>query len=367
MKNAGLSLQKLIIISFVLIMLIYLGLFVFLLGFGYQLFIVFVIFSLVGIGSILISSHFIKKMIGLLYESVVDINGAEALRKHQETEKEKLILIADQTELELKDLMRISIEKESLSSIGSLVSGITHEINTPLGVSLTAASFLEEIRNSNKNLLEEGLMTRDDFVRFFDKTSKATIILTSNISRALELAKSFEIISVNQRNEGKTSFVLFEFIETVLVSLRHEYKNKEIKFNVVCPRELVITSYLSAFAHILTNLIMNSIIHGFKDQTKGNIRIEAFKQNNNLFLTVSDDGSGIPVENMGRVFDPFFTTNRVASSGGLGLSLVYNIVGNQLGGSIRCDSRTAAGTTFTIEIPLGGDEINGRPMEWERH
>ena len=243
-----------------------------------------------------------------------------------------------------------------MASLGSLVSGIAHEINTPLGIGVTTASYLEQINNENRLKLTTGKMSRDGLLQFMENLDESITILNTNLYRAAELIKSFKQIAVNQSSELQVKFNLSEYIQAVLISLKHAYKNKNYIFDVDCPKSLLLYSYPGTFSQILTNLIMNSITHGFKGRAAGIVRIQAEATVHSVRLTYSDNGQGIPAANLSRIYDPFFTTNREHGGSGLGLNIVYNLVTTQLGGTIHCTSYPDQGTTFVIEWPLARKE-----------
>jgi len=267
----------------------------------------------------------------------------------QETEKlEQLVHVRTE---ELKEALRELMDKEKLASLGSLVSGVAHEINTPLGVALTAASYLESTNRESKKLLLEENMTRSDFQHYMEVSEETSLIINTNLQRAAELIKSFKMISVNQNIEGKSTFDLSDYLQSVILSLKHEYKNSNIQIQIHSDQKCMINSYSSAYFQIFTNLIMNSITHGFKDKSTGAIDITLNKTEKELTVIYTDNGSGISQDIIHRIYEPFFTTNRNFGGSGLGLSIVYNIVTGTLGGKIVCESIPDKKTSFTINIP----------------
>lgn len=278
------------------------------------------------------------------------ITAQEQIAELHAKEKERLAQQVEQKTEELNRAMSELLDKEKLASLGSLVSGISHEINTPLGVAVSAASLLET--NSEKAILEiqKGKITKDNLIQYMNSVDETATILSNNLKRASDLVKSFKNIAVNQSSETKLHFNIYDYIQSVLLSLKHEYKGRDHTFEIICNKELRLYSYSGAFSQILTNLIMNSIIHGFKEIKGGHIRIEVAESKDNIKLIYTDDGVGMPEEVRKRVFEPFFTTNRNQGGSGLGLNIVYNLVTGQLGGKISCYSSPEKGTTFTIEL-----------------
>lgn len=279
------------------------------------------------------------------------IEAEEEIKKLHDEEKERLEVIVQEKTEELKDVMKELMDKEKLASLGSIVSGIAHEINTPLGVAVSAASYMETTNNENIKLIEEGRFSRTSFNKYIEAMEETATILNTNLSRAAELVKSFKLIAVNQSVEVKTYFNMLDYIKNVLISLKHEYKNTNVRFSIECPENLVLNSYSGDYSQIFTNFIMNSLIHGLKGKDNGVITIRIVEKEENIIITYYDNGNGITPENQKRVFEPFFTTNRSDGGSGLGLSVVYNIVTGHLGGKIACYSKIDEGTTFIIEIP----------------
>ncbi len=269
--------------------------------------------------------------------------------------QDALKILIDEKDERIAYVLRELVEKEKQASLGSLVSGIAHEINTPLGVSVTAASYVEENNRKIAQKFESDDMTEQDFVLYLNKMTETATILKSNLERAVALVQSFKAIAVGQHIEEKVVFNLYEYIEMILLSLKHEYKSKGHQFDIVCDRSLMIKTYPGAISHILTNLIMNSITHGFGKTHHGHVTIEVIQKGSLLTLVYSDNGKGIPKAFLPQIYDPFFTTNRGSGGSGLGLNVVYNIVVSQLDGRIQCESELDAGVTFKIEFKI--DEV----------
>lgn len=271
--------------------------------------------------------------------------------------QEKLVLetaVAERT-AELELTMQELISREKLASLGSLVSGISHEINTPLGVSVTAASFMDEANERMKHLMRDNAITKNDFVRYVETMEESVTILNTNLVRAAELIKSFKEIAVNQSTEELISFNVREYIQTIITSLKHEYKHTEHKFDIQCDSGLIVTSYPGAWSQILTNFIINSLRHGFSKRDQGTMRIEVFLEGQDIVMVYSDNGRGIDAAHQKHVFDPFYTTSRGDGGSGLGLSIVYNLVTGLLKGKISLESEVEKGVKFVITMPLNDD------------
>lgn len=242
------------------------------------------------------------------------------------------------------------IESEKIAALGSLVAGVSHEINTPVGVSLTAASYLDSVNKNIVELIYNSKLTKKELIDYVDSVKETTEILNINLERAVKLIQSFKDIAVDRSTDKLKEIYLKDYINTIILSLKHEYKNKNIVFKVDCDDTLKIKTYPGEFSQVITNLIMNSLIHGFKNKTRGSIIIAVYNDIDSIKLEFEDDGAGIQSDLLPKIFNPFFTTNRGGGSTGLGLSVVYNILKSKLEGDIECISSLDNGTKFTIRI-----------------
>ncbi len=244
------------------------------------------------------------------------------------------------------------VEVEKMAALGMLVAGVAHEINTPVGVGVTAASHLEQKTRTFKNLYQENRMTRSDMENYLNTAIDSTDIILRNLLRAAEQIRNFKQVAVDQSSSETRQFNLKTYIDGLLISLHPELKRTHHKVTVHCPEDLEIFSYPGAFSQLLTNLILNSLIHGFEGIDRGEIVLEITQAPERLQLHYRDNGKGITEDAQRHIFEPFYTTKREQGSSGLGLYIVYNLVTQKLGGAIRCESAPGGGTTFVIQIPL---------------
>ncbi len=244
------------------------------------------------------------------------------------------------------------INSEKMIALGGLVAGIAHEINTPIGVSVTAASYLSERSEELMGLYMDGKLKRTDMQSYFETSLETIKILSLNLKRASDLINSFKQIAVDQSIEEKRRFKLKEYIDEVLLSLNPKLRKTMIKVSVNCPDDLEIYGQAGALSQIVTNLIVNSLTHAYNYGDTGYITIDIYLEDNMVNFIYSDDGSGIEQKNIGKIFDPFYTTRRGRGGTGLGLNVVYNIVTQEYGGNIKCASEPGKGTVFTIKFPL---------------
>jgi signal transduction histidine kinase len=244
------------------------------------------------------------------------------------------------------------IQSEKLVSLGGLVAGVAHEINTPLGVSVTAASYLRERSNNLNEMFQSGKLKRLDLEKYIEMSDETTNILLLNLNKASNLISSFKQIAVDQTVEEKRTINIREYVDEILLSLNPKLKKTRVNVQVFCPVDLEIYTFPGGLSQIITNLLVNSLVHAYNDEDQGYISINILKNENILELIYSDDGKGIEKEDLGKIFDPFFTTKRGSGGTGLGLNIVYNIVTQKYGGSIKCESELGKGTTFIFRIPL---------------
>jgi len=283
------------------------------------------------------------RIVGSHTDVTENVHAAEAVRSAR-----------DEAERALQDLKEAQvqlIQSEKMAALGSLVAGVTHEINTPVGIALTGASLLAEKARKLRGLFEAGTMRRGDFADFMDTADEATHLMLLNIERAARLIQSFKRIAVDQASEERRVFELNDYIHEVLRSLGVRIRRSGHAVSVVCPETLTLDSYPGAFSQILTNLVMNSLIHGYDVGRQGALRIAVAEEADEVVLAYADDGKGIAPEVQGRVFEPFFTTCRDIGGSGLGLNIVYTLVTRTLRGHVRLDSVPGAGATFTLRFP----------------
>jgi signal transduction histidine kinase len=259
---------------------------------------------------------------------------------------------------ELQEVQDLLVESGKMALLGELVAGVAHEINTPIGVSLTVSSFIEkEVKLLIKKVEAENL-TKKEFLDFLDKMDEASGNIVRNLLRAGELIASFKQVAVDQSSQSVRRFNLKEYVDETVMNLHSQYKHRNIEIVNSCDEDLFIVSYPGAYAQILTNLVMNSLIHAFDDHDDGVITISANLVDKNIRLIFHDDGHGIPETYIKKVFNPFFTTKRGLGGTGLGLNITYNISVNILKGNITCTSTQESGTTFVLEVPYHHPDID---------
>ncbi len=252
----------------------------------------------------------------------------------------------------LRKTQKQLVETEKMASLGGLVVGVAHEINTPVGVGITMASFLEDRTRDYAELYAAGRITRSDFLNYLDTVGEGSKTILENLNRAADMIKNFKKVAVDRAGEPRMRFNLGKHVEGVVIAAKSEYKTLNHKIVVNIPDDIHVDSFPDCLAEIVRALLDNSVIHGFGFRDTGEIIIEAFTSGKNLVVIHSDDGEGMGDEEVGMIFEPFFTTKRGQGGIGLGMHIVYNMVTHVLMGRIKCESYKGRGTTFVIEMPL---------------
>ncbi|MGL1893638.1 MAG: PAS domain-containing sensor histidine kinase [Spirochaetaceae bacterium] len=285
-------------------------------------------------------------------KKILEIN--EKLKLH----KENLEIIVDSRTFELQESLKNLeetkdklVESEKLSSLGGLVAGVAHEINTPVGIGVTAASFLVGETQEFQKLFNESSITKKNMEDYLSQTILTGNIILQNMNKASNLVTSFKQIAVDRTTDGKRSFFIKEYIEEVLLSIHYEIKQSKHEINIYCENDFYITSFPGVLSQILTNLIFNSFIHGLEDIEKGVIDINITNEKELFIIEYKDNGCGIKPDLLSKIYEPFYTTKRANGGTGLGLNIVYNLISSKLNGSIDCISELNKFTKFILRIP----------------
>lgn len=274
-----------------------------------------------------------------------DLN-AKNIELNREVEERRL------TEDNLRRAQEELIASEKLAALGGLVAGIAHEINTPVGIGVTAASHLSDTIKEFRSFYQSGNMRRSDLERLLETIERLNGMVEENLHRASRLIRSFKEVAVDQTADDVREIVLKEYVDHVVTSLSPKLRNRPIQ--VLTDGIDPVISLKTApgpISQILTNLIVNSLVHAFEPEEAGTIRIATRVSGQDLELDYSDNGKGIAPEHLKKIFDPFFTTKREHGGSGLGMHLVYNIVTKKYLGKIRCESTPGEGVNFHISFP----------------
>jgi len=249
--------------------------------------------------------------------------------------------------LERQTRERVEIEK--MQARGTLVAGVAHEVNTPVGVGVTAASHLHATILELERMKKAGPLAPDELETFLADGKEASALILANLQRAASLILSFKRVAADSSNEERRRFDVRECIDAIIASLSPRLKRTKIAVEVDCPEGIVVDGYPGHFSQTIANFTLNSIQHAFDPGAAGRIAIRAREEGGRLRLVYEDDGRGIPEEHLGRIFEPFFTTSRESGGTGLGLHIVYNAV---TGGKVSASNRPVGGAICTVEIPM---------------
>ena len=287
-------------------------------------------------------------------QQIRDIN--QQLESRVKSRTEKLELANRELAEAMNSLQQTKSElvrSEKMAALGSLVAGVAHELNTPIGNSVTVASTLQDqTETTYKAVLGPGVR-RSEILEYLDSVARGTELLMRNLGTARELVAGFKQVAADQASNQRRQFNLKETVEGILATLAPMYK--KTPFTMACEIDagIVMDSYPGPLGQMLTNFVTNALTHAFEGRTAGSMRLTCTRHGEaEVELRFSDDGAGIPEEHRNRVFDPFFTTKLGRGGSGLGLNIVYNIVTSILGGTIVLESEVGKGTSFIVVLPL---------------
>ncbi|MEG4859759.1 ATP-binding sensor histidine kinase [Microcoleus sp. K1-B6] len=256
-----------------------------------------------------------------------------------------------QTLEDLKSAQNKLVESEKMAALGGLVAGVAHEINTPIGIGITAASLLAEKATKFFEVYSNGQIKRSELEKFLDTAVQSSNMILSNLTRAADLIHSFKEVAVDQSSELKRTFNVKNYLEEILTSLSAKLKRTKHKIEIKCDENIVVDSYPGVVCQIVTNLVLNSLIHAYDVEDEGVLAFDFKLEGDRLIFEYADNGKGIDPENLSKIFEPFFTTKRGQGGTGLGLHIIYNLVTQKLKGTISCTSQVNKGTRFMIEFP----------------
>lgn len=288
-------------------------------------------------------------------QRLIELNARKLAQEQLQTLNESLTAQIEETRsalLRLQQTQAQLVQSEKLASLGSLVAGIAHEVNTPVGVGVTAASTLRNAAAVMRKRIAANDMTRSDFERFLSVMDNGTGLVLNNLQRAAGLIQSFKRVAVDQSSDERRRLDVKAYVKEVLTSLSPQLRHNDVEVAVAGPDGLVVDSYPGSLAQIVTNLATNAVMHAFPPGRTGNrCDITLRPDGDAIEMTFTDNGVGVPAEHLPRIFDPFFTTRRNSGGSGLGLHIVYNLVAQRLRGTIEVFSEAGAGARFVIRIP----------------
>ncbi|MFZ5571033.1 MAG: ATP-binding protein [Thermodesulfobacteriota bacterium] len=309
-------------------------------------------------------SFLVLSSMAFIFESTRFIYQERLNREHSQLQEEQRKLAAAKNRAEranealltsmetLRMTQQQLIQTEKMASLGRLVAGVAHEINTPLGIGITAASFLEDISRKLQAQFVSGKMTRTDLEKYIHKNTETSSMILSNLDRAALLVKSFKQVAADRTSETVRKFNLKTYMDQLLCSLQPKIRTTRHMIVMHCPEHIEMESYPGAISQMVTNLIMNSLVHGFDGVAQGEIRMDFRSEGGWISFCYTDNGRGMDKGTLEKIYDPFFTTKRTYGGTGLGMSILYNLVSHSLGGSIECTSTPEQGVVFLIRIPV---------------
>ena len=273
-------------------------------------------------------------------------------RVQQRARLDAALLTAESALLRQREMQDILVHAEKKAALSDLVAGVAHEINTPVGVALSAATYLDDQTRQTAATYAAGDLSEEELTEYFATARQAAQLMTLNSQRAADLIHSFKQMAVDQVGGERRRFDLATFIDEVVLSLRPVLKKSAAAVQVRCPPAITLDSFPGALSQVLTNLVMNTLEHAFAPGQPGQIAISAqLMTDDKVMLRYHDNGKGIPGELHMRVFEPFFTTRRDTGGSGLGLSVVSNIVQQSLQGTVTLYSAAGEGCTFLLRLP----------------
>lgn len=281
-------------------------------------------------------------MYGNMFESTKNLALGEAALRNQELQQ--AIQRLNQTREQL-------VQQEKLASLGALVAGVAHELNTPIGNALTTSSSLGDAARQLQDSVERGELRKSVLVEFLKNAEAMNDLVVRSCERAATLITSFKQVAVDQTSEQRREFEVLPLVEDNVNALRPSFKHAAVHIVLEIPGGIRCNSYPGPLGQVLVNLVQNAVIHGFADRRGGTIRVSAQADGAWVQMAVEDDGLGMSEEVRAHIFDPFFTTRLGQGGSGLGLSVSQNIMAMVLGGSIQVQSRPGEGTRFVLRFP----------------
>jgi signal transduction histidine kinase len=266
---------------------------------------------------------------------------------------------ARETLKQLKEAQSTLIQTEKLAALGSLVAGIAHELNTPIGNALVVASTLQDrVTEITKQRSHGASLPEADLEQFFNVSRTGAELVMRNLTNAADLINNFKQVAVDRTSANRRRFELTQVVEEVLATLHHMIKSRPVTVVTKIEQDLQMDSYPGSIGQVISNLFINALLHGIGDRASGSILIRAARvEKDAVAIEFSDDGNGIAEDHLDKVFNPFFTTRLGQGGSGLGLNIVYNTVTELLGGSISVTNGPQGGASFHMVLPLNAPGI----------
>lgn len=294
-----------------------------------------------------------------IFSAFVDITDrriAEASLERLNAELEQRVAERTQSLSEALDILRRAqdelVQSDRFASLGALVAGVAHELNTPIGNAVLIATTLSKELGALQTAFSSGELRKSELEAFIVDTTRAMSLVEQSLAQARDLVASFKQVAIDQSSERRRSFSLSAVVRDICETVRPGIRGESWRLETDLAYDVQMDGYPGPLGQVITNLVQNAFFHGLQENTPGVVRIETRVIDESLVeVAVWDNGRGIPPENLGRIFDPFFTTRLGQGGSGLGLSIVYRLVTTLLGGRISVDSSTGVGTRFAVTLP----------------
>ena len=286
--------------------------------------------------------------VGLLGMSLLVLTGAKYHSDESSVKLQAMVERLQQTQGQL-------VESEKMAALGGLVAGFAHELNTPIGIAITASSTLKsDIQRIAPLIAQSDQLSGDEAERTVSRLMEASSMVLESLQRSGNLISSFKQVSVDQASADVRKINLHDYLHDILLHLAPSCRSNGHDVSLDCPRDIYIHTVPGGLTQVVVNLVNNSLGHAFPGDRQGRIQLRVRRDGPWVVLDVADDGVGMSPEVREKVFEPFFTTRRGGkhAGSGLGLHLVYNVVRRQLGGEISVVSTPGEGSTFTVQLPL---------------
>ncbi|WP_064791599.1 hybrid sensor histidine kinase/response regulator [Shewanella woodyi] len=279
----------------------------------------------------------------------------EELKVHKENLEEIVKARTQELQHSIEHLLTTQdklVKVEKMASLGRLVSGVAHELNTPIGICVTAASFLEEETCRISEHLQDESLSAEDLTSFCESSIQGSEMLLSNLSRATNLIKKFKLVAVDVSTEELSNLNVIAHIDEIIIEILPALDLTHHQITIEGDKGIVVETYPETLKQVLKELLLNSITHAFEEDIKGHVMIKVEKVDERVRLTFRDDGCGIEADTLAMVFEPFFTTRRGSGASGLGLYIVFNLATHVLKGEVICNSTLGKGTEVIITFPI---------------
>jgi len=297
----------------------------------------------------------VVKLMGITREITEEVRAKEALKILNRELKTKVKEATAKLQNSLDTLTATQsqlVESRKMASLGGLIAGVAHEINTPLGIGVTAASSLLDATSQFTNQYANREVTNKDLISYLNEVKESTSLICSNLDRTVNLLMKFKQVAVDQSCREVCTYKIKQLFNNILQSLKPKFQHNNFIILLHCVEDISVKGETRAFVQIITNLVNNTLIHGFENMDSGNIDIRITRNKDSVQCVYSDTGKGISKEHTGKIFEPFYTTNRGSGGTGLGLHIVYNLVVQSLKGSIKYNEKFNEGSQFVIEFPI---------------